>query len=149
MTSTAGTSGLIVAAQVRHRVAHRGEVDHGRHAGEVLHHDARRREGDLLAGLGRSVPPGEGLDVLRGNRAVALGAQEVLEQHLEAERQPRDVVLRLKRVQAEDVELAIADFERGPGVVAVVGHGGSPSGVARSGRVGGQEHEGFPVGRGQ
>jgi hypothetical protein len=28
---------LRVAAQRRHRLAHRGEVDHRRHAGEVLH----------------------------------------------------------------------------------------------------------------
>ena len=37
-----------VAAEVGHRVAHRGEVDHAGHAGEVLHHHARGREGDLL-----------------------------------------------------------------------------------------------------
>ena len=52
MTSSAGTSGLIfdgVAAEVGHRVAHRGEVDDRGHAGEVLHDHARGREGDLLA----------------------------------------------------------------------------------------------------
>ena len=31
-----------VAAQLGHRVAHRGEVDDRGHAGEVLHHHARR-----------------------------------------------------------------------------------------------------------
>ena len=45
-----------VAAEVGHRVAHRGEVDDRGHAGEVLHHDARGREGDLLGRLGVRVP---------------------------------------------------------------------------------------------
>jgi hypothetical protein len=39
-----------VAAELRHRVAHRREVDDGGHAGEVLHDDARRRERDLACG---------------------------------------------------------------------------------------------------
>ena len=37
------------------------------------------------------------------DRAVALGAQQVLEQHLQRERQPRDVEALLQRVQAEDL----------------------------------------------
>jgi hypothetical protein len=53
-----------VAAEVGHRVAHRGEVDDAGHAGEVLHHDARGRERDLLRRLGAVVPGGERLDVL-------------------------------------------------------------------------------------
>ena len=56
MTRSTGTSGLIflgIAAELRHGVAHRGEIDHGRHAGEVLHQHARRAEGDLA--LGRAV----------------------------------------------------------------------------------------------
>ena len=45
MTSSAGKSGLMragIAAEVAHRVAHGGEVDHGRNAGEVLQQHARR-----------------------------------------------------------------------------------------------------------
>ena len=45
-----------VAAHRGHRVAHRGEVDHGGHTREVLHQDTRRGEGDLLGGLGLGVP---------------------------------------------------------------------------------------------
>ncbi len=40
-----------IAAERGHRVAHRGEVDDGRHAGEILHQDAGRAEGDLVLGL--------------------------------------------------------------------------------------------------
>ena len=45
-----------VAADLLHRVAHRGQVDDGRHAGEVLHQHPGGLEGDLDAGLGRRVP---------------------------------------------------------------------------------------------
>ena len=42
-----------VAAELDHRLAHRGEIDDGRHAGEVLHEHAARRERDLV---GRAPP---------------------------------------------------------------------------------------------
>ena len=51
MTSSTGCSGLMrsgFAAEVDHRVAHRGEIDHARHAGEVLQEHARRHERDFL-----------------------------------------------------------------------------------------------------
>ena len=73
-----------VAAELLHRLAHRGEVDHARHAGEVLHDHAGRGELDLLVGLGVGVPAGERLDVVVGDVRAVLGAQEVLEQDLEA-----------------------------------------------------------------
>ena len=50
------------------------------------------RERDLVAGLGLGVPVGERLDVLRADRLPVLVAQQVLEQDLQRERQPRDVV---------------------------------------------------------
>ena len=40
-----------IAAERGHRVAHRGEIDHRRHAGEVLHQHARRAERDLVLRL--------------------------------------------------------------------------------------------------
>ena len=82
---------LGVAAQRLDAVAHRGEVDHRRHAGEVLHQDAGRAEADFLAGLALVVEPGdEILDVGLGDRAPVLVAQQVLEQHLHREGQLRD-----------------------------------------------------------
>ena len=45
-----------VAAEVLHRVAHRGQVHDRRHAGEVLHQHARGREGDLAATARRRRP---------------------------------------------------------------------------------------------
>ena len=47
---------LRVAAELAHRVAHRGEVDDRGDAGEVLEEHAPGRERDLLRGLGRRDP---------------------------------------------------------------------------------------------
>ena len=54
--------------------------------------------------------------------AVAFGAEQVLEQDLEAEGQAGDVVGGLQGVESEDVEFAVADAQLGAGVEAVVGH---------------------------
>ncbi len=55
---------LRVAAEVGHRGAHRGQVDDGRHAREVLQQDAGRVVVDLLRRLRSGVPAGDRLDVL-------------------------------------------------------------------------------------
>ena len=53
-----------IAAERHHRVAHRGEIDHRRHAGEILHQHARRAKGDLVLLLAAIVEPrGDRLDV--------------------------------------------------------------------------------------
>ncbi len=61
MTRSTGESGLIllgVAAELRHRLAHGGEIDHRRHAGEILHQHPRRAERDLaLGGAASSATP--------------------------------------------------------------------------------------------
>ena len=110
-----------IAAHRRHRVAHRGEVDDRGHAGEVLHDDARRRERDLLRRRGVGVPRRERLDVGGIDGPVALRAQEVLEQDLQRERQPGDVEGGLQRVEAVDLEGALADGERAAGIETVRG----------------------------
>ena len=94
MTRSAGTSGLTVAGsppERGHRVAHRGEVDDGGHAGEVLEQDAAGHERDLgLAGA--AGPPGrQGRDVGLGHDAAAGVSERVLEQDLEGDRRPAEV----------------------------------------------------------
>ena len=108
-----------VTAQFAHRVAHRRQVDHGRHPGEVLHQHACRHVRDLAARLVRRHPARERLDVVAGDDLPVLVAQQVLEQDLEREREPRDVELRLQRVEPEDLVGPVADRERGAGVEAV------------------------------
>ena len=39
---------LGIAAELLHRVAHRGEIDHRRNAGEILHQHPRRTECDFM-----------------------------------------------------------------------------------------------------
>ena len=59
MTSSAGCSGLMlrrIAAHALHGVAHGGQIDDRRHAGEVLQQHARRRERDLVDGRGLRIP---------------------------------------------------------------------------------------------
>ena len=54
-----------VAAELLHGLAHRGEVDHGGHAGQVLEDHPGRRERDLGVRLGLRVPLREGGHVVR------------------------------------------------------------------------------------
>ena len=95
-----------IAAEVLHRVAHRGEVDDRRDAGEVLVEDARGREGDLAARLGVRDPAGDGLDLL-----VSGVAEHVLEQDPQRVGEARDVVRGLERVDAEDLVGLVSDGE--------------------------------------
>ena len=90
MTRFDGSSGSMrsgIAAEVAHRVAHGDEVDDRGHAREVLMEDARGREAQLARWLVCGHPAGHRLHV--GLRA---GAQCVLEQDAQSERQARDVV---------------------------------------------------------
>ncbi len=107
---------LRVAAHLLHRVAHGGEVHHRRHAGEILHEDARRHEGDLVVGRLLRVPARQALDFGRRHRAAVLAAQQVFEQDAERVRQARDgEAAPLERVQPIDLEGAAGGLERRAG----------------------------------
>ena len=93
-----------VAAELGHRLAHGGEVDDAGDAGEVLHDHAGGRELDLLVGRGAGVPAGDRLDVVGGDVRAVLGAEQVLQQHLQREGQALDVeALTLDRVESVDL----------------------------------------------
>ena len=82
-----------VTAHLGHRVAHGGQVDHARDAGEVLEDDAGGHERQLvLARVGR-IPRRQGADVVRVHESSARCgvAQGVLEQDLDREREPRQI----------------------------------------------------------
>ncbi len=106
-----------VAAELDDRFAHGGQVDDRRDAGEVLHHDACGGELDLGVGLGVRRPVGESLDLGGRDVGAVLGAQQVLEQDLQAERQPLGTG---HIAQREDVVALAADGELGTGSEAVL-----------------------------
>jgi hypothetical protein len=84
---------LRVSAELRHRVPHRGKIDDGGNAGEILHQHARGTESDLLVCGTAVLKPGRhGHDVALGNGAPVFEAQQILEQHLHRERQARNAL---------------------------------------------------------
>ena len=83
-----------VAAKIANCVAHRGEVNNGRHAREILEQDARGHERNFFfSGAGRAggIPAGEGAHVVAMNETVVFVAQKIFKQHLQRKRQARDV----------------------------------------------------------
>ncbi len=81
---------LRIAAQPRDAVTHGGQIDNGRDAGEVLQQHPRGHERDLLLRLRRDVPLRQRLDVVAIDETSVFASQQVLEQDLERERQPRE-----------------------------------------------------------
>ena len=80
-----------IAVERDHGVAHCGEIDHRRHAGEVLHQHARRAEGDFVLCLAAIFDPGrDRLDVFLLDAAPVFVAQQVFEHDLEREGQLGD-----------------------------------------------------------
>ena len=136
---------LGVAAELDHRIAHRGEIDDGGHAGEVLHQHARRTKGDLALGAALLEPGGDRADVLNAHRGPVLPTQEVLEQHLEREGEPCQIAETglCRGFEAEIVVALGADGKLPPGLERILsghGHEGSPlrgrsAGTAREGGV--------------
>ena len=78
---------LRVAPHLRELITHRSEVDHGRHAGEVLKQDARRAKGDLGTRGRGWVPVGHRLDVLMSDCRAVLISEQVLEQNADGIRE--------------------------------------------------------------
>src|SRR5690606_10510857 len=61
-----------LAAQPGDGIPHRGEIDHARHAGEVLQHHARWHEGDFARGFRLRVPLRDRLDMFRAYGKTAV-----------------------------------------------------------------------------
>ncbi len=105
---------LRIGAARFHRIAHRRKVDHRRHTGEILHQHPRRPEGDLPIGTAVLQPLGDRLDVVDGDAAAVLPAQQVFEQDLEREGQPGNIAeaSSRRRLQAVVIVLHVADAQR-------------------------------------
>ena len=70
-----------------HRVAHRGQIDDTRNAGEILQQHSRRSEGNL-AFAAFAVPARQRFDIFFGDRAPVFEAQQILQENLERKRHP-------------------------------------------------------------
>jgi len=100
---------LRVAAEFFQRVAHRGQIDHRRNAGEVLQQHAAGTEGDFLIRLAVGEPSAESLDVIRLHRAAVFKPQHILEQHFHGERQPREIEAKRWLLTFLDIDLGVVD----------------------------------------
>ncbi len=111
-----------IAAEARDGVAHGREIDDT--AGTPVKSCSSTRAGanEISRGVrALDVPARERLDVGRLDEAAVLVAQQVLEQDLQRERQPRDLrkASGLKGGQAEVLNGASASLQRLPGLEAV------------------------------
>ncbi len=95
---------LRIAAQLLHGVAHRCQIHHRGHAGEVLQQDARGHERDLLVRRRFGVPLGERADIFGLHRFAIFEAQQILQQDAQGVRQARGrETLLVERVEAPDL----------------------------------------------
>ncbi len=118
-----------VAPQTGQGIAHGGQVNHARHAREVLHEDALGGEGDLMGripgplsvSLGIGAPCSHRHDVIGRHVGGILVAQQVLENHLDRVGEPAHLVICCegRRVDRKDLVVAAAHRKGGPGAEAV------------------------------
>ncbi|MCY1442592.1 hypothetical protein D9M71_589670 [compost metagenome] len=78
-----GVDTLRVASGLGHGRAHGGQVDHRRHAGEVLHQHPRRAVLNLAVTAALVQPLGKGLEVEAGDGLAVLPAQQVFQQYFQ------------------------------------------------------------------
>ncbi len=88
-----------VAAQTLDRVAHRRQIHHARHAGEILQEQPARFKRKLFAFGGLGLPEGELRHVLLGDFEPVAVAQEVFEQDPDRERHPREIGREVRLLQ--------------------------------------------------
>ena len=78
---------LRIAAQFADGFAHGGQIDDGRHAGEVLQKDARRHEGNFLLRRRVRIPARQRFDVARVDESPVFLPQKIFKQDAEREGQ--------------------------------------------------------------
>ena len=105
---------LRIAAQRLHGIAHRRQVNHRGHAGEVLQQHAAGHEGDLLRRHALAVPRGQRAHVVGLHRLAVFAAQQVLQQNAQRVRQMLDrAAMRLNGTQPVNFKLLGTDTEGG------------------------------------
>ena len=82
---------LRIAAESLHRAAHRRQIDHQRHAGEILQNNARDDERNLFVRRRLRVPVRQRLDIFAPNFLAVAISQHRFEHDANADRQPRNL----------------------------------------------------------
>jgi hypothetical protein len=104
-----------VASQALQRVAHGGKVDQGGHPVGVMQEHPRRVQVDFVTSPGGGIPPPYRLKLLGCYQLPILMAQQVLQQHLEGERQ----MVHAQPVQTVQLPPAIAKPHHITGLQAI------------------------------
>ena len=114
-----------IAAELGDGIAHGGQIDDARHAGEILHQHAGRAIVDLVVRRAGGLPIDHGLHVGGGHRAAIFKTQQILQQHLHRIGQARDVAqLRRGGLQAVIGIFLARGLQRAAGVQTVLADGG-------------------------
>ena len=111
-----------IPAKTHHRTPHRGEVDDGRHAGEVLEDDPAGRERDLGVADTPGVVPRKRAHVVLGDHATVAMSQTGFEEDLDAVRETCDVSVLAESVEAADGPLSEWRGKAGAGTEQVRWH---------------------------
>ena len=119
---------LGVAAEQLDGIAHGGQIDDARDAGEVLHDDAGGHEGQIArVGVG-GLPAGQTLDVIFGDEIAIDVAQNGFEQNLDGEGQARQAGGQAQLGQAGQTVVLVLGVELSAGAEGVEGFGGHKAG---------------------
>ena len=119
-----------IAPESPHAVAHRRQIDHGRHAREVLQQHASGRERNFFRRRGLHIPSRKRFDVGRLDKPSVLVTQQVFQQDLQRVRQPCNggKASGLERRQAEHLHGPCPDRQGRARAERIHGrHGGKPS----------------------
>ena len=116
-----------IAAELADRIAHGSKVDHAGHAGEILQEHARRAVLDFLARGRVLLPVDDRLGIVGADgETTVFETQHVLQQHLEAERQLRNIAQLFRRLGEGVIGVVLAvHCQSGAGserVLADLGH---------------------------
>lgn len=103
---------LRITAERDDAIAHGRQIDHGRDACEVLHQNAGGLERHFLRGMGVLRPVNDRLRVLDAVGRTIRKAQDVFEQHFQADGQARDVAQFFSRDGQGEIAIGAPSIER-------------------------------------
>ena len=99
-----------IAAEPLHRAAHRREIDHQRHAGEILENDPRDDERNLFIRRRLRVPFRQRFDIFAPDFFAVAISQHRFEHDANADRQPRNLADPLLFQSRQRMEKSFAAF---------------------------------------